>query len=38
MQWDPKGGDLCLMTTKPGETSVEVGLSVDVQIACQSQA
>ena len=33
--WDPKDGELCLGTMKPGETLVEVGNGVDVQIARQ---
>ena len=33
--WDPKDGELCLGTTKPEETLVEVGNGVDVQIARQ---
>ncbi len=30
--WDPKDGELCLCTMKPGETLVEVGSDTDVQI------
>jgi len=33
--WDLKDGELCLGTMKPGETLVEVGNGVDVQIARQ---
>lgn len=35
-RWDPKGGELCLGRTKPGETLVEVRSVTDVQIVRQT--
>jgi hypothetical protein len=32
VRWDPKGGDLCALGAKPGETPVEVPAGTDVQI------